>query len=184
MSTIQAQEKTDLPFYEIPTAPDTYSSGNIVSRMIDGLGYRFYWASEGLKEKDLAYTISDDSRSMLETLTHIYDLSVTIKNVANRQPNIRPYEKIEMSYDKLRAQSLQNLYDARNHFVNLTEKQLESYLITFQNNDKKSEYPFWNFFNGPLADAIYHTGQVVVFRRASGNPMSSKVSVFSGKNSN
>lgn len=35
--------------------------------------------------------------------------------------------------------------------------------------------------NGPIADALWHVGQVVSFRRSSGNPFNSKVSVFSGK---
>jgi len=35
--------------------------------------------------------------------------------------------------------------------------------------------------NGPLADAIYHVGQIVVFRRANGNPQNPRVNVFMGK---
>jgi hypothetical protein len=33
----------------------------------------------------------------------------------------------------------------------------------------------------PISDALWHCGQVVSLRRASGNPFSSKVSVFTGK---
>ena len=34
---------------------------------------------------------------------------------------------------------------------------------------------------GPIADALWHVGQVVTFRRSSGNPFNSKASVFTGK---
>ena len=45
------QEK--LPFHEIGNYPEEYSEINLVSRMIEGLGYRYYWATESLNEKDL-----------------------------------------------------------------------------------------------------------------------------------
>ncbi|HNP07210.1 MAG TPA: hypothetical protein PKN99_06270 [Cyclobacteriaceae bacterium] len=53
--------------------------------------------------------------------------------------------------------------------------------MVFQSGDKKTEYPFWNLLNGPIADAIWHVGQVVSFRRSSGNPINSKAEVLLGK---
>ena len=44
-------------------------------------------------------------------------------------------------------------------------------------------FPFWNHLNGPIADALWHSGQIVSNRRASGNPLNSKVNVFIGKTS-
>jgi hypothetical protein len=35
--------------------------------------------------------------------------------------------------------------------------------------------------NGPIADALWHAGQVVTLRRVSGNPINPKVSVFNGR---
>jgi hypothetical protein len=43
------------------------------------------------------------------------------------------------------------------------------------------EFPFWNQLNGPIEDAVWHCGQIVLLRRSSGNPFNSKVSVFNGK---
>jgi hypothetical protein len=43
---IMAQDK--LPMSEIPPPPSTLKAGDIISRMIQGLGYRFYWASKDL----------------------------------------------------------------------------------------------------------------------------------------
>lgn len=58
---------------------------------------------------------------------------------------------------------------------------LEEYNIVFQRGDTKSELPFWNQINGPISDALWHIGQVVSFRRSSGNPFSPRVSVLTGK---
>ena len=49
------QSQDQLPFKSIPQYPDNYKSGNIIQRMIQGLGYRYYWATEGLTDKDLKY---------------------------------------------------------------------------------------------------------------------------------
>ena len=63
------QEK--LPFHEIGNYPEEYSEINLVSRMIEGLGYRYYWATESLNEKDLMYKQSNDSRTTFEIIEHL-----------------------------------------------------------------------------------------------------------------
>ena len=52
--------------------------------------------------------------------------------------------------------------------------------MVFENTGSKTEYPFWNLINGPIADAIWHVGQVVSFRRASGNPLPKGVNFLPG----
>jgi hypothetical protein len=47
-------------------------------------------------------------------------------------------------------------------------------------NGAAQEFPFWNQLNGPIADCIWHTGQIVSFRRSSGNPFTEKANVFMG----
>ena len=42
--------------------------------MVDGLGFRYFWATEGLTEKDLAYRPSEGARTTMETLEHISGL--------------------------------------------------------------------------------------------------------------
>ena len=46
-----------LPFSSIPDAPASYSATTVMSRMMDGLGYRYYWASEGLTDEVLDYRV-------------------------------------------------------------------------------------------------------------------------------
>lgn len=182
LSTMQAQETKALPYHQIPEAPATYESGNILSRFLDGLGYRYYWATEGLREEDLAYAPSDEARSTFQTLEHIYGLSNMILNGAQNTPNIRPVEKKEMDYEALRTQTLLNIQKASELCRGKTAEEVAELSIIFQFGERKNEVPYWNMMNGPIADAIYHVGQIVSFRRSSGNSMNPKVNVFSGKN--
>ena len=52
--------------------------------------------------------------------------------------------------------------------------------VVFDRQGKISSFPVWNLMNGPLQDAIYHTGQIVSFRRTTGNPIPKGVNVFLG----
>ncbi len=170
-----------LPYHEIPAAPDDYTTGNVLARTIDGLGYRYYWATEGLTEKDYEYKPSEDSRSAGKTLEHLYHLSQTILNAVSKQPNIRPRPEENLSQTEMRAQALKNMKMTSDILRNSKKKDFDDYKIVFQRGEKSSEFPFWNLLNGPVADAIYHTGQIVAYRRASGNPLNANVNVFIGK---
>lgn len=165
-----AQTKNNLPYYEIPEAPAEYSAGKLASRMIDGLGFRYYWATEGLRPEDLLYTPSDSGRSSDETVNHIYGLSQFILNTLGETIENQPDVKT-MSFDDKRQQTLENFKAASDILKATTD------LSTFDND----RFPFWNIINGPISDAIWHCGQLVLLRRASGNPYNSKASVFSGK---
>ena len=55
MAYSQQTSSEDLPYYEIPDYPSAYNASTVVARMIDGLGFRYYWATEGLREEDLNY---------------------------------------------------------------------------------------------------------------------------------
>ncbi len=175
-----AAQSATLPYREIPAYPDTFSAENVVARMIDGLGFRFYWATEGLRAEDLAFRPSPEARTSEETIDHILGLSNIILNALKKQSNIRSGEETSpLSFEVKRKRTLENLKTASDLLKNPGGR-LEDYDIVFVNGDTKAEFPFWNMLNGPIADALWHTGQVVSFRRSSGNPFNSKASVFSG----
>ena len=176
--TMNAQQNHDLPYAEIPDPPAEYTAGAAVSRMIDGLGFRYYWATEGLRAEDLEYRPSEGARSSDETLDHILGLSRVILNSAVKQVNENKDEP-ELSFEQKREQTLKNLEIASS--ILRAESDLSDFKVIFKGEEKNSEYPFWNQINGPIADALWHCGQVVSMRRASGNPFNSKVSVFMGK---
>ena len=183
-STFYAQinQEMEVPFHQIPEYPENFESGNIVSRMIDGLGYRYHWATKELTENDMTYKPSDDGKSTLETLEHIHGLSKTILNGCQNIANIRPAEEEEeMTFEEMRLKTLNNFKAAREATLNKNAEEMSKLKIIFQRGEKKNEFEFWHLINGPIADALYHTGQIVAFRRASGNPTPPGVNVFMGK---
>ena len=166
---IIAQTEEELPFYQIPDYPETYTSGTVAARMIDGLGFRYFWATEGLRVEDLKQKASESGRTSKETVAHLYELSKFIRNSIldkNKDEN-----KDIISFEDTRRRTLKNF-------------KIVSDVLRDTNtpyNLQDSQVPFWNIINGPIADALWHCGQLVMLRRASGNPFNSKVSVFKGK---
>lgn len=175
-----AQDSSNLPYYQIPDYPESFSAGAVAARVVDGLGFRYYWATQGLTEKDLEFKPSPDARTTDETIDHIYGLSRTIVNAVQSKPNL-PGEKEEITFDEKRRLTLINFEKTSQILKTDGSDQMENYQMIFQRNGNSSEFPFWNTLNGPIADAIYHTGQVVSFRRSSGNPIDSRVGVLVGK---
>ena len=162
-------EINKLPFYEIPEHPEVFTAGTVAARMVEGLGHRYYWATEGLTVKDLEYKASESGRTSEETIEHIYSLSKFIRNsiLVDNKDNTKEV----LGFDDMRKNTLLNL--------KMISEVLRNADSPYDLNS--SEVPFWNIINGPIADAIWHCGQVVLLRRASGNPFNSKVSVFQGK---
>lgn len=179
--TIVHGQEMDLPYKEIPNYPEKYTSGNIVGRIIDGLGYRYYWATEGLRTEDLTYRPSEKGRTVLETLRHIYGMSEMILESPKGEPSIRPKDFTSYTFDELREKTLKNLEAASTLLKGKDADQISAFKVTFQRNEKQTAFPYWNMLNGMLSDCIYHTGQLVLMRRANGNPQNPKVNVFLGK---
>ncbi|MEO1652139.1 MAG: hypothetical protein AAFU64_01230 [Bacteroidota bacterium] len=180
LMSLQAQENA-LPFREIPPKPEQYKAGTMMARLVEGLGYRYYWATEGLNQADLDYRPTAEARSVWETLEHLYGLSETIANAALQKPNLRPMKDIPQEIEAMRAATLEHLETARDIFIKSEAADFEDYEVIFQRGGQNFEFPFWNMINGPMADALNHVGQIVSFRRSSGNPINPKVNVFLGK---
>lgn len=172
---------TTLPYREIPAYPESYTAESVVARMIDGLGFRFYWATEGLRPEDLAFRPTPESRSSEETIDHILGLSTIVLNALKDQPNVRSGEETSpLSFEVKRKKTLEILQEASN-ILKQKDTKIKDHTMVFQSGANKTEFPFWNLINGPIADALWHVGQVVTFRRSSGNPFNGKASVLTGK---
>ena len=177
---MESSEGLDIPYSKIPDAPDFYSAGNIAARVIDGLGFRYFWATEGLREVDLQFKPSDEARTTAETLDHIYGLSRVILNATLQQANDPANAAGELNFEDKRGKTLENFKKASDKLKASGDVALEEYKVVFKRGENFSEFPFWNLLNGPIADALWHTGQVASFRRSSGNPINPKISVFTG----
>ena len=176
--SLKAQDKNELPYYEIPEASKEYTAGAIASRMIDGLGFRYYWATEGLREKDLKFKPNDEARASEQTINHILDLTKVILNSTLKIPN-EGGKTSELTFDEKRRKTLENLEKASN--ILRKSKDISEFTIIFKRGDKVTKLPFWNQINGPISDALWHTGQIVSFRRSSGNPLPKGVNFLTGK---
>jgi hypothetical protein len=172
-SVIVAQEKEELPYYEVPNYPEEFTAGTMAARMVDALGFRFYWSTDSLTDKDLSYKANEEGRSTEETIKHIYDLSKIIVNSTLKKANSRAED--DLTYTELREKTLYNLKTAAD-ILRVCED-ISQFKIIFG----EREIPFWNQVNGPIADAIWHCGQIVIYRRTTGNPINPKVNHFSGK---
>lgn len=171
-TTMIAQTNQELPYYQLPEASETFTAGTVAARQVDALGFRFYHATDGLTEKDLAYKPTDSVRTTQETIDHIYDLSKIVLNSTLKKANNR--EEVDMTFEAKRAATLNNLKQAAD--ILRSSEDISQFKIIFGERD----IPFWNNINGPIADAIWHCGQIASFRRVTGNPINPKVNHFSG----
>ena len=173
------KKEIDLPFSEIGEYPADFSQANIISRMIEGLGYRYYWATKSLTENDLNYKSSEDARSTIQIIEHIYILTMMISSSFEKKEF--KFTSVTYNYDELRTKTLLKLKYIHDELR--SNPDFSQLFIKFERGGTKMEFPFWNQINGPISDALWHCGQVVMNRRSSGNPLQSGVNVFIGKTS-
>ena len=171
---LSAQQNDSLPYYEVPEYPECYTAGTMASRLIDGLGFRFYWATKGLREKDLVYRPNEESRSTGETIDHILGMTQRIFNAVLQKEGKPPKD---LSYVEKRAYILKHLKSVSDILRKSSDEDFNAYTINLRNGES---LPFWNFVNGQITDSIWHCGQISSYRRSSGNPISGKVNFFLG----
>jgi hypothetical protein len=145
-------------FRAYPEAPDELSASNAIARMIDGLGYRLYWALYGLREEECQYVLCDGAHSIKDILWHILGLVNWVHMHVYGEQMTRNPSIIDQGIDTLLA-----LEKLRQTFLEMSDAELVNY--------KLEDMPFWSYINMPLADALHHVGQVSMLRRAAGNPV-------------
>ena len=168
-----------LPYAELPVYSDEYSAGKVAARAVDGLGFRFHWATDELRETDLAFKPGPEARTSLETAAHIYEMSFIILNAVKKKVNVDGQDA-KVPFPEMRKKTLENLKAASDVLMKSTDAEMKNYKALFNRNGKTVEIPFWNIINGPIEDCVWHVGQIVSFRRSSGNPINEKVNVFMG----
>uniref|UniRef100_UPI004049E4B9 hypothetical protein n=1 Tax=Gelidibacter sp. TaxID=2018083 RepID=UPI004049E4B9 len=172
-TSLIAQETEELPYYQLPEYSETYTAGTVAARLVDALGFRYYWASANLSDDDLSFMHQENSRTTGETIDHILDLSYVIVNATLQQANSKNDTSL-MTFEDKRKQTLYNLQIAAD-ILRVSDDISQFYIIS---GERKT--PFWNAINGPISDAIWHCGQIASYRRASGNPINPNVNHFMG----
>jgi hypothetical protein len=154
-------------YHRIPTYPDHVSATSVVTRLLDGLGFRFYWATEGLRVEDYAFRPAKDTKSIGELVIHIWSLVNWVSSSALNSPYEEPKDG-----PTAREGALRIIDKLSKTMLAMSDEDLGKLRI----RDK----PFWNIINGPFSDALTHTGQINSFRRLAGNPVSG-ANVFLGE---
>ncbi len=160
--------------HEIGAPPDALDGTTVLARLVDGLAFRYYWATEGLRPEDFTFRPGPDSMSTLELLKHILYLTFMIEQTVR---NADAREKLRSEDPgELREKTLETLAGIRSRLGRLTDETLATHEVLRRDG---SRYPVWNIINGPLADALTHVGQINAWRRLNGNPTRA-ADVFAG----
>ena len=166
----------ELPFEDISKTPTELTATNTILRMVEGLAFRYRWATENLSEENIKFRPHPTSMSIEEVNSHIFDLvDSTFRVFGGEKQN----KETLNSFQEIRKA---NLYLLKK-LVNLLREMNDSELAEMEKNTSR-KLPFWYWINGPLADALTHVGQITSWRRISGNPQLKGVNVFIGTSDN
>lgn len=167
---------TELPYYNIPNIPSEISTTNAIARLVDGLGFRYRWATEDFTHNEIEFRPVESSMNMMELVKHIYDLA----HIANRVfGGTIKYDKTLESFNDFRTTTLHLIFDLSTRLKSMNDSELANFKM--ERGTKENEYPFWYLLNGPIADALTHVGQITTWRRIAGNPQPKGVNVFLGR---
>lgn len=165
----------ELPYHEIPAPPEDARGATVMLRVVDGLGFRYRWATEGLREQDADFRPGADCMTLRELLHHIARLVAWLDAHAGGEP----MGDIARELPALRQATLGRIVALRTRLLTLSDAQLAALRIA-GTKETVAPLPFWNMLNGPLADALTHVGQVNAWRRLAGNPVP-RADVFRGR---
>lgn len=180
--TLMTNADAEKPYYYlIPEAPDAYTGPNVAARLVDGLGFRYFWATEGLRAEDLAWAPGEGRRTTGDTIDHIYNLVLITVNATRGETTESPVNIDGLSFEEKRATTLANIREASENLKRASEADMATFKLKLKSPRGYSEYPFWNDINGPISDAVWHCGQIVSFRRSSGNPLPAGTSFLRGE---
>jgi hypothetical protein len=166
---------SELPYHQIPDPPATVSSGAVLSRLVDGIGFRFRWASEGLAQADLAFRPAPDCMSIGELFQHVHGLLRWIGEAVGIPASQSCMRRVEGMAARESVLLLAQSLAAR--FAAVSDAELGAVTVKTARGDA---HPVWNLVNGPLADSLTHVGQVASWRRIAGKPIP-KADVFRGR---
>ena len=165
-------DNQELPFEDISKTPTELTVTNTLLRVVEGLGFRYRWATENLSEDDIKFRPHPTSMSIEEVNSHIFDLvDSTFRVFGGEKQNKDSLN----SFQQIRIKSLSVLENLSERLKKMSDEDL---LEIEKKTSRK--LPFWYWINGPLADVLTHVGQITSWRRIAGNPQLKSVNVFIG----
>lgn len=157
-------------FRQLPAPPETLDVAALLVRLVDGLGFRYRWATEGLRDDDGGLRPSDGQMSLLELMAHVRDLVGWCSACAAASVDEPPRYDVGPVGDVLglRQQTLDALVRLRATFGTRDPAELARLRLVGRRGG--DGVPFLHMLNGPLADALTHVGQIAAWRRFGGRP--------------
>ncbi len=163
-----------LPYTNIPDPPEMVTAASILIRLVDGIGFRYRWATEGLIENDMEFQPCETSMKLWELLAHIHGLLIISESYLTDSAivEIKP-----VSLAERRKLTLDTVIRIREALQGLDEDYLAArfYKVPWA----EDKLPIWFLINGPLSDTLTHIGQIASWRRINDNPIQ-RANVFFG----
>ena len=167
--------ETAFDFRSLPPGPAAVNGSAVLVRLVEGIGFRFRWATEGLREQDLAFRPTPDSMSIAELGGHVLELVAWVAKAAGAIPEA-PRAPEPPAFPEVRQKVLETLASLRARLALMRDEDIAGIRIP----SRSGPVPWPHLVNGPLADALTHIGQINVLRRSCGNP-TPKADVFRGR---
>jgi hypothetical protein len=152
----------DLPFSRIPEPPEQVRGATVLGRLVEGLAFRYRWATESLPDGIADHRPGPQSMTLLELLQHIERLVAWVDRHLGGVPEPAP----EAHLAELRRVTLGRLASLAGRLRTMPDTTLAASRL----EHREGAEPFWSMINGPLADALTHVGQVNAWRRLAGAP--------------
>ena len=92
------------PYQTLPNPPNEVSEGAILARLVDGIGFRYRIATEGLTMNEINFRPTEESMDMSQLLLHIYQL-ISWTSTAFKLPYTTKKEFTD--FDELRIETLE-----------------------------------------------------------------------------
>jgi len=158
----------------LPDAPEELDSNGVLARLVDGMGFRYHWATEGIQESLLSFRPCEGAMTLAELLAHMNVLVRWVDHELRRTLSDPPQEQDRgqlippTEWPLLRTDTLERLAGLRSLLAETSPKSLLGASITSRR--KQGPQSFWCAINGPLADFLTHVGQVASWRRIANDP--------------
>jgi hypothetical protein len=168
-------EEDKLLYTRIPEPPSEMSATSVLIRLMDGIGFRYRWATEGLREEDMEFRPCATSMTIQELLAHIQGLL----NISESFITGKKLEKVQPeNLVERRINTLEAVRRTRNALTKIDDEFLAD--RRYQVPWASREFPIWNLINGPISDSLTHIGQIASWRKINDNPIY-RANVFLGE---
>jgi len=149
-------------FRSLPDPSPEVTPSSILVRLVDALGFRLHWATEGLRPEDVSFAPPGGGMGIRAQMEHLHGvMGFTAASLGAGDPGDPPED-----FEALRARVFALLGEIRARLEGMNNDDVACIQIKRRGND----LPVWNMIHGPLADALTHVGQINALRRISGNP--------------